>query len=155
MLGENVPWKGNMKTSENKLSNTSMMMKNELFCSMVDQRMVLPYFQPGPLSEILTIVNLRRAARRIWACAEPEFRLWWMKLCSSDNHYINSQYITAVPIMRLLKTPFTICYYHVTYAFQSESTLYSCLNVKEHLAQNRRDIWSLLQRGLKSQRFSL
>ena len=20
-------------------------------------------------------------------CAEPEFRLWWMKLCSSDNHY--------------------------------------------------------------------
>ena len=65
MLGENVPWKGNMKTSENKLSNTSMMMKNELFCSMVDQRMVLPYCQPGPLSEILTIVNLRHAARRI------------------------------------------------------------------------------------------
>ena len=19
-------------------------------------------------------------------CAEPEFKLWWMKLCSSDNH---------------------------------------------------------------------
>ena len=32
---------------------------------------------------------------------------------------------------------------HVTYAFQSESTLYSCLNVKELLAQNRREIWSL------------
>ena len=28
----------------------------------------------------------------------------------------------------------TVCYYHVTYAFQSESTLYSCLNVKELLA---------------------
>ena len=27
--------------------------------------------------------------------------------------------------------------------FQSESTLYSCLNVKELLAQNRRDIWNL------------
>ena len=27
--------------------------------------------------------------------------------------------------------------------FESESTLYSCLNVKERLARNRRDIWSL------------
>ena len=48
---------------------------------------VKPYFQPGPLSEILTIANLRQAGSRISACAEPEFRLWWMKLCSSDNHY--------------------------------------------------------------------
>ena len=49
---------------------------------------VWPYFQPGPLSEILTIANLRHAASRVWTCAEPEFRLSWMKLCSSDNHYI-------------------------------------------------------------------
>ena len=34
----------------------------------------------------------------------------------------------------------SVCSYHVTYAFQSESTLYVCLNVKELLAQNRRDI---------------
>ena len=27
----------------------------------------------------------------------------------------------------------SVCYYHVTYVFQSESTLYSCLNVKELL----------------------
>ena len=33
-----------------------------------------------------------------------------------------------------------VCSYHVTYAFQSESTLYSCLNVKELLARNRREI---------------
>ena len=33
--------------------------------------------------------------------------------------------------------------YHVTYAFQSEFALYSCLNVKKLLARNRRDIWSL------------
>ena len=32
------------------------------------------------------------------------------------------------------------CSYHVTYAFQSESTLYSCLNVKELLARSRREI---------------
>ena len=34
----------------------------------------------------------------------------------------------------------TVCSYHVTYAFQSESTFYSCLNVKELLAQSRREI---------------
>ena len=32
----------------------------------------------------------------------------------------------------------TVCYYHVTYAHYSESTLYSCLNVKELLARNGR-----------------
>ena len=37
----------------------------------------------------------------------------------------------------------TIFSYHVTYAFQSKSTLYSCLNVKENLAQNKCDICSL------------
>ena len=37
----------------------------------------------------------------------------------------------------------TVCFHHVTYAFQSESTLYSCLNLKELLAGSRREIWSL------------
>ena len=32
---------------------------------------------------------------------------------------------------------------HFTYAFQCESTLYSCLNVKELFAQNKHNIWSL------------
>ena len=34
----------------------------------------------------------------------------------------------------------TVCSYHVTYAFQIESILNSCLYVKELLAKNRRDI---------------
>ena len=34
----------------------------------------------------------------------------------------------------------TVCSCHVTYAFQSESTLYSCLNVKELLVRSRREI---------------
>ena len=38
----------------------------------------------------------------------------------------------------------TVCSYHVTYAFQTESTLHSCLNVKELLARSRREIWSLI-----------
>ena len=31
--------------------------------------------------------NLRHSASRIWTCAESEFRLWWIKLYSSDNQY--------------------------------------------------------------------
>ena len=38
----------------------------------------------------------------------------------------------------------TLCSCHVTYAFQSESTLHSYLNVKELLAPNSCDIWSLI-----------
>ena len=37
----------------------------------------------------------------------------------------------------------TVCSCHVTYAFQGESTLYSCLNVKELLARSMREIWRL------------
>ena len=37
----------------------------------------------------------------------------------------------------------TVCSCHVTYAFQSESTLSSCLNVKELLARSRPAIWIL------------
>ena len=38
---------------------------------------------------------------------------------------------------------FSVCSRHVTNVFQSVSTLYSCLNVKEFLAQSRRKIWRL------------
>ena len=37
----------------------------------------------------------------------------------------------------------TVYFCHVTYAFQSEYTIYSCLNVKEFFAWRRREIWSL------------
>ena len=60
---------------------------DDLFCGMVDWWKACFYLQLGPLSKILTIVTLRHAVSRIWTCAEPEFRLWSMKLCSSDNHY--------------------------------------------------------------------
>ena len=41
----------------------------------------------------------------------------------------------------------TVCPYHVTYAFQSESTLYSCLNLKEVLARGRGEIKSFNDRS--------
>ena len=48
-------------------------------------------------------------------------------------------------LIRFLKlSHMTVCSYHVTYTFQSELTLYSCLNVKERLARSRREIWSLV-----------
>ena len=37
----------------------------------------------------------------------------------------------------------TVCSYHVTFAFQSESALYSCLKVKDHLCRNRHEISGL------------
>ena len=64
-----------------------MMMMMSCFCGVVDRRKAFtPYFQPGTLSEILTIANHRHDVSKVWTCAESEFRLCW-KLCSSDNHY--------------------------------------------------------------------
>ena len=35
--------------------------------------------------EVLTIANPWHAVNTIWTWVEPEFRLHWIKLCSSDN----------------------------------------------------------------------
>ena len=52
------------------------------------------------------------------------------KYLEAESSYLFSQ-----------KSPLeTVWYYHLTHAFQSESTIYSCLNVKELLARNKRDI---------------
>ena len=52
---------------------------------------------------------------------------------------ILNDFLCSVNFFRIL----TVCSYHVRYTFQSESTLYSCLNVKELLGRNRREIRSL------------
>ena len=52
------------------------------FCGMVDRRKAF-----SPISSRDHCQGSTSAASRVWACAEPEFRLSWMKLCSSDNHY--------------------------------------------------------------------
>ena len=51
-------------------------------------------------------------------------------------------FYTCVPKITIIWC-MTVCSYHVMYVFQSESTHYSCLNVKELLAWSRRKIWSL------------
>ena len=48
----------------------------------------------------------------------------------------------------LTRVYLTVCSFHVTCTFQSESTLYSCLNFKELFARNRRGIYLLQSLGL-------
>ena len=50
-----------------------------------------------------------------------------------------SLYVIGNLIVPLL----AVCSDHITYTFQSESTLYICPNVKELLARGRHKIWSL------------
>ena len=59
------------------------------------------------------------------------------------NHLAKQSNDWAVLWVLICTVHLTICFYHATFAFQSEFTLYICLNVKELLAQNRRHIWSL------------
>ena len=37
------------------------------------------------LSDVLTTAYIRHTASRIYTCTEPEFRLFWVKLCKSDK----------------------------------------------------------------------
>ena len=49
----------------------------------------------------------------------------------------------AVFWVLICKVNLTVCSCHVTYPFQDESTLYSCLNIKELFAQSMREMWNL------------
>ena len=65
-----------------------MIMIMNCFCGMVDWRKTLSLlFLPGSLPAIITIANLQNHVNRIWNCAEPEFRPWWMMFYRSDNYY--------------------------------------------------------------------
>ena len=58
--------------------------------------------------EIFTITDLRHAATMIWTCAEPESRLCWMKLWSSDNHYITVPHIYYTTVHVFISLPSVI-----------------------------------------------
>ena len=82
---------------------------------------------------------LARNRHDIWSLSDSN-RIWTHKHLVRKwtlNHW------AVLWVLIICAMQLTVCFYHVTYAFQSESTLYSCLNVKELLAQNRRNIWSL------------
>ena len=63
------------------------------------------------------------------------------KCSGSCNNTNNPLAKLCVPdVVKYLNVKLTVCSRHVTYGLQSEYTLYSCLNVKELLAQSRREI---------------
>ena len=67
--------------------------------------------------------------------------LWFVK--TSTRVVKDGSPSNVIRIIHINVTPLTVCYCHVTYAFQGESILYSCLIVKELRAQNRSNIWGL------------
>ena len=77
-----------------------------------------------------------------WNSNNEKFCIWFLH---ENNTIINKRFTTCIRTdFKISKFEFlTVCFCHVTYAFQSESTLYSWVNVKELLARNRRAIWSL------------
>ena len=70
-------------------------------------------------------------------------RKYSAKLCVSALVPDFYRSLVATSIHHWVPSMLTVCSSHVTYPFQSESTLYSCLNVKELLARSRREIWRL------------
>ena len=71
---------------------------------------------------------------------EPTSTLFTNKLSTIWPNWSNDW---AVLWVLICTAHLTVIYYYVMYAFQSESTLYSCLNIKEVLTQNRHNIWRL------------
>ena len=108
----------------------SCILSNFLFCYIVffllrfwqRPKLCIPIFDNNGL---LSYINGNRTHNHI-------VRKWTL------NHLA----ITVLSVL-ICTVYLTLCYYHVTYAPQSESTLYSCLTVKELLAGNRSSIWNL------------
>ena len=67
---------------------------------------------------------------------------FWVFQSNENNHETSTQ--RAVLWVLICMVQLIVCYYTVKYTFQSQSTLYSCLNVTELLSLNRCDFWSLI-----------
>ena len=85
---------------------------------------------------------LARSTRKIWSLSDCR----WTQ---TQNHLVRKWTLNHLAIdwgvfwVRICTVHLTVCSCHLSYAFQREFTLYSCLNVKELLAQSRREIWTL------------
>ena len=65
---------------------------------------------------------------------EELLNLFNLKSIISSPTCFQSTNPTCIDVILTNQEDLTVCSYHVTYAFQSESTLYICLNVKEPFA---------------------
>ena len=57
------------------------------FRSIVDRRKAFSLISSRDHCQISSPSRVSDTACTIWNCAEPQFRIYRMKLCSSDNHY--------------------------------------------------------------------
>ena len=120
---------------------------NYLFIYLVEQILSL-YVMSCTSSESALWLTLYQGTHCLKHAQYLEFK-WQQQdsnpqlLTTTYNHNPNWPNDWASLWVLTCSTHLTVCHYHVTYTFQSESTLCSCLNVKELLTQNRHDIWSL------------
>ena len=95
------------------------------------------------LCNIVSTLFQRRALTLYQRCATLKIRRRILFHFQRRINFISTLIHNVDPMLKCWLGPtmhLTVSSYHVTYPFQSESTLYSCLNVKELLAQNRRGI---------------
>ena len=64
-----------------------MMMMMNCFCGMLADKRCLALFSAGTIVRNPHNRGSPHATGRFWTWAESDFRLTWMKLCSSDKHY--------------------------------------------------------------------
>ena len=70
------------------ITSILMMMKmRNCFCGMVDRRKSFSLISNRDHCQRSLPSQISNTLWSVWTCAEPEFRITWMKLCSSDNHY--------------------------------------------------------------------
>ena len=70
------------------LSYWSWLMMNKMmncFCGMVGRQKAFSFNSSRDHCQRSSPSQI--SSSRVWTCAEPEFRLTWMKLSSGDNHY--------------------------------------------------------------------
>ena len=80
-------WQGTDEVRINALMMMMMMIMMKCFCGLVDWPKVFSLISSQDHCQRSFIANLWHSMSRVWTCTEPEFRLSWMKLCRSDNHY--------------------------------------------------------------------
>ena len=113
------------------------------FCSEVSLKLAVQFFLE---------LNMVLGAHLVLCMTEPDF----LKIMFCPQNRENkrslgffecvgkfslfSQFFNFFSIWSIMKVYLTVCSCHATYAFESESTLYSCLNFKELLARSRREI---------------
>ena len=70
-----------------------MMMMSCFVVWLTDERLLALFHARTTVRDPHHRQYLQNAVRRIWTCPEFEFRLSWMKLCRSDNHY-NTKFVS-------------------------------------------------------------